>query len=108
LREQALVEIVGVEDALLGSTVQDLSLLLHFLCVVPAAVIHMVIVEVLLLNVWYEGGLERFLTESIPVEVFEKWMLFNLKGPLHTKTLGRLPLQTLVNEIGGLASVASW
>mmetsp|Transcript_17981 Transcript_17981/g.30601 ORF Transcript_17981/g.30601 Transcript_17981/m.30601 type:complete len:309 (-) Transcript_17981:404-1330(-) len=101
-----LVEVVGLEDGLLGDAVEDLLLLLDLLRVIPAPVVHVVVVEVVLLDVGDVGRLQSLLPQPLPVEFLEPGVALQVLDPVDAQPLSGHSLQTAVNEVGCLSRVA--
>ena len=60
----------------------------------------MFLIKIISILLWLEWCINFLLKESLPVEILEPDVLFDLLRPVQTKPVTWLPLQALVDEVG--------
>ena len=95
-----LVVVVAFKELLDTVTAQLCLTLLHCLCVLPLLVVHMVLVEIVNINVWNILRLHLSACQSTPIKVIEPGVRLKLlRASIVANSVNRFSLQTLVNEV---------
>lgn len=95
-----LIVVVAFEE-LLNAVAAQLSLtLLHCFSIFPLLVVHVILVEIVNINVWYILRLHLSAGKSTPIEVIKPRVLLKLVcASIVANSVHRFSLQTLVNEV---------
>lgn len=74
-----LIVVILFEQLLNAISPEQECILLNCLLVLPVVIIDMLLIEIVLLYGWNVRSLDLFIQESLPVEVFEPRVRFNLR-----------------------------
>ena len=93
------VKIIRTENLFLTLPFKDSLVFLNFFLIVPTSIVHMIIVEIVFLVVWYESWFDSLCLERLPVEICKPGVGLYLSASMHSKSLCRLSHKTLIYKV---------
>lgn len=81
---------------------------IYFFGIVPAFYVDVVVVEKLLLYVWDVSWFDSLVNKSIPIEVFEPWVLLDLLVTINSKSFSWLSQKTPVHKVCSILVITLW